>query len=403
VSGKLRDNVVMVTATAVGADGDTTEVLGVGLIVGERDGTYFVVTANHLVHDDAMAPRAVRIRYRDDPTAWYPATPDPRANDRSLDVAVLRVRGPGGLNWVRDAMLGAADTKVGLSVAYVGRNGEWYVPSIEGRVSSINLGMGTILVEGLNVVAGSSGAPIASRKRFLAIHTRHDPINGVSHAVALSRVKDLIKSDWAQSNIAWTMDSDGLRPPGAELSIGGGITRNALLRSSLETVGSEFEGTPSSGWHAGAAARFPTGFGLFAQTELGAAVHGFDVEVSGAVTGGYRERYREVVTESSLLLTKPLPARDGIQFWPQGGLTIAMTGSNRVEVLSGNVLGRRDPDGLRRFVLGAALGAELSLPLGGYRLGLDGRATLDVFASRGDAAIDNPRTFGMVTGVRIWR
>lgn len=403
VSGKMRDNVVMISATSVTADGDTIHEQGVGLVVGERGGTYFVVTANHVAFDESRAARTVLVRFRDDPTLSYPGTPDPRANDPNLDVAVLRVRGPARLKWNHRTLLTLETADVGMPVAYVGRSGEWYVPAIEGRISSINRGSGTILIEGLNVTPGSSGAPIAAKKRFVGIHSSYDPINQIANAIALSRVKDLVESDWAESNVAWSLESVGPRLPGLELSIGGGIQRNDLVQAALDAAGPEFSGAPRSGWYANGAARLPIRFGLYTQFELGGAIHRFDVEVEDAIAGSYRERYRETVTELSVLLKRPLPLLWGIQLWPEAGLSFAALATNQVEVQFGPTDSRRDPEGFRSFVVGSGLGAELLFPFEGFRLGVDGRATLDGFASGGDAAVSHPRTFGLSAGLRIWR
>lgn len=151
----MRDNVVKIAAEWENGASHN----GFGFIVGQQGQELFIATANHVVRGrgpDEIA-RDVRITFFQLQGTDHPATLLGTSNSRR-DLAVLTVRAPGGLRWNRD--IGSAERpERSAHVWFVGRNAQWYVPAIHGAVNRIDLD-DNIIVDGLNVLVGTSGAPL---------------------------------------------------------------------------------------------------------------------------------------------------------------------------------------------------------------------------------------------------
>jgi TPR repeat protein len=155
----LRHNVVRVTALwKSGAVYD-----GFGFVVGARNGSLYVVTADHVVRGDG--PDAIdqtpKVSFFDDQGKEYKtellAT---RLPPWEGDVAVLRLEAPAGLTW-RRAAVAAGRARRGTSLWFVGLQRDWFVPIQPGFVNRIEPG-GSMIAEGLNIRVGTSGAPLIS-------------------------------------------------------------------------------------------------------------------------------------------------------------------------------------------------------------------------------------------------
>ena len=155
----LRQNVVRVTARwKNGAAYD-----GFGFLVGARAGTLYVVTADHVVRGDS--PDAIdqnpKVTFFGDKGAEYTAELlATRLTPAEGDIAILRLPAPAGFVF-RRAATAPARTPRGASVWFVGLLRDWFVPSRSGSVNRVEPN-GSIVVEGLNVKVGTSGAPLIS-------------------------------------------------------------------------------------------------------------------------------------------------------------------------------------------------------------------------------------------------
>jgi hypothetical protein len=186
----LRNNVVGIVAER--SDGVHN---GFGFIVAEQQGQIFLVTANHVVRSggpDGVA--RVLVKFFQDQGQSYQATLL-ETSDQTYDLAVLRVQLPAGPTWQR-AVLGPQRVERGTPVWFIGRSGEWYVPTVPGRVNTLSLDL-KYLLDNLPVRVGTSGAPLIAEAGIIGMVT--SDADESSEAVSI----DIIARAFAQWNLPW--------------------------------------------------------------------------------------------------------------------------------------------------------------------------------------------------------
>ena len=159
----LKSNVVQITTSRE----DGWEENGSGFIIGEGHNRVLIVTANHVVRGE-QGPEPLKtdvtVRYFSDQGKGYNATVL-ETNDAKLDLAIIQVPRPdGALNWKRES-LSAERVVARTPVWFIGRQGKWYMPSTPGSVNRYDDNLESILniyVDGLDVLTGTSGAPLIS-------------------------------------------------------------------------------------------------------------------------------------------------------------------------------------------------------------------------------------------------
>jgi hypothetical protein len=202
----LRNNVVGIVATR--SDGIHN---GFGFIVADRQGQGFIVTANHVVRSGGPDGEATRIlvRFFQEQGKSYQATLL-ETSDQTYDLAVLQVQLPAGLTWQR-AVLGPQRAERRTPVWFVGRSGEWYVPTVPGRINTLTLDL-KYLLDNLPVRVGTSGAPLIADTGIIGMVT--SDASESSEAVSI----DIIARAFAQWNLPWQLtplrsgESHGTRP-----------------------------------------------------------------------------------------------------------------------------------------------------------------------------------------------
>jgi hypothetical protein len=144
---------------------------GFGFIVGERGGLLYIATANHVVRGTTPEQSGTSpfVSFFEDQTN-YRAQLDPAGWSRDDgDIAVLRVPMPAsGVSWRRDALSASGVKERTTDVWFIGRQREWFVPAMPGRVTKI-APIGTIVSEGLSVRLGTSGAPLVSKDGIIGM------------------------------------------------------------------------------------------------------------------------------------------------------------------------------------------------------------------------------------------
>lgn len=165
----LRDNVVKIVSQW--EDGHAEN--GFGIIAGEVDGDLFIATANHVVRNaadpfagDGGDASEVRVEFFSRRGEMFPATLLATSNPDD-DLAVLRAQAPNGVSW-RQQALSSDQAERSMPVWYVGRSGDWYVPSSPGAINNIGLDK-RIAVDDLNVQVGTSGAPLVGESGIMGI------------------------------------------------------------------------------------------------------------------------------------------------------------------------------------------------------------------------------------------
>jgi len=183
----LRSNVVKITTHL------SSEENGFGFVVGETSGKLYIVTANHVVRDVTGADQKPRVTFYQDPGKTYVgellAT---HLTSEQGDIAILRITTPQGFTWKRDAISREAARR-DVDVWFIGRSGDWYVPTRSAAVNKIEP-TGTILVDGLPIASGTSGAPLMSETGIIGLIIRHDG-TGYSEATPVDVIKRAM-DDW---------------------------------------------------------------------------------------------------------------------------------------------------------------------------------------------------------------
>ncbi len=177
---QLRDNVVAIHTTfESGYEED-----GFGFVTGGRDGLLFIATAAHVVEQGAERA-TIKLRFRGD---YREYTVRLIRSNTEWDVALLECDRPGNYRWEEDYAGDAPQRN--QQVSYIGRNGEWYVPTvaITGVINRVR--DSRILVDIIGLSRGTSGAPLVNETGIIGLITEAETAQAT--AVALSRAKQLL-------------------------------------------------------------------------------------------------------------------------------------------------------------------------------------------------------------------
>ena len=199
VAEQLKPNVVQLTVKF----GDKTS-HGFGFVVGERSGNLYVVTAKHVVRVDEPGVETEVCAQFYERRGKFIKTNLLHLSVTEVDLALLEVPKPfKEYTW---KALCYADLKKGDPVWFVGRNQEWFVPIEPGYVQEQPF-LGRFYVEGLNVMPGSSGAPLISEEGIVGMI-----IEGGEDVIALSidTVRQVVEDKW---NYPWGLCVPLIPPP----------------------------------------------------------------------------------------------------------------------------------------------------------------------------------------------
>jgi Trypsin-like peptidase domain len=182
----LQAHVVRITANW--RDGSTQH--GFGIVVGERNDELYIVTADHVVRGtlpDELA-ETISLTFFSHQGQEFEARLL-GTHDADRDVAVLLSARPAGFQLQPEIMRRSREALParGTQVWYVGRSGRWYVPSRPGTVNSVDLDE-RILIDGLNVQVGTSGAPLVAADGIAGMIVADDA-GGVSRAIGIGFIE----------------------------------------------------------------------------------------------------------------------------------------------------------------------------------------------------------------------
>ena len=187
---EMRSNVVTIVAER--PDGPRN---GFGIIVGERDGHLLVVTANHVLRgntrDDVPSRVGVRFFHQQDAEVDARLLGD---SDAVFDLAVIEVPAPREVQWLRESLRSGDILQPSTPVWFVGRENTWYIPIDPGKVNTL-LPAYRILVDGLNVQVGSSGAPLVSAEGLIGIMVI-DEVSRASQVLSIEVVARTVRDVW---------------------------------------------------------------------------------------------------------------------------------------------------------------------------------------------------------------
>ncbi|MES1209864.1 MAG: serine protease [Pseudomonadota bacterium] len=187
-----RSQVVRITATFGGDRGASKH--GFGFVVGERGGFLYVATANHVVRDDAddSPARVTKVEFFTDRGVTAEATVLETHRRAPTDLAVIRVARPMSVTSPPSVLCDDGQAlKRDTPVAYVGRDGDWYVPTSEGLVNSAapdeTFRADVDFSRGVAVKEGTSGAPLLSSRGLLGMIIQ-DSNSNVATVLAIEAV-----------------------------------------------------------------------------------------------------------------------------------------------------------------------------------------------------------------------
>jgi len=182
---QFKPNVVQLTVESA----DKTPLSGgCGFVVGEENGYLYVVTAKHVVCADQPVETKVFAQFYGKRGEDFAAKV---LNISVEDLAVMKIRKPfEDYTWKRQCY---SRPKKDDSIWFVGRSQDWYVPFEPGY--AFDLLPGKFSVAGLDVLLGSSGAPLISEKGIVGMVLEDEPGRVVT-ALNMETIRAIVEKRW---------------------------------------------------------------------------------------------------------------------------------------------------------------------------------------------------------------
>lgn len=207
----LRANTVAIRAEWE-EDGNRSD--GFGFITAVEGEYTYVATANHVVrgYEGDNEADKVTVRFFGSRKPVLAQVLD--VHDATLDVGVIKIKGRPKRPWFRSASGERAAAGRGTEVWFIGRSGTWYTPARPGTINYLDPDLGLVL-EGLSVIVGTSGAPLISQDGIIGLMTT-DAAGDLSRACPVKEVRKQLRS-W---KVPWQLVPPDLKdvPPGTEIS-----------------------------------------------------------------------------------------------------------------------------------------------------------------------------------------
>ena len=188
---------------------------GFGFITAVEGGATYVVTADHVVRSPDGDRTADTVSVRFFGSRQPVAAEVLKAHDSTLDIAVIsRQRNARRETGSAPRAVRTGKRPRGTKVWFIGRSGTWYTPATPGTVNYVDPDLG-LVIEGLSVTVGTSGAPLISEEGIVGLMTT-DAAGDLSRACPIRDVRKRIRS-W---KIPWALVPPNLADlsPGTQLS-----------------------------------------------------------------------------------------------------------------------------------------------------------------------------------------
>jgi Trypsin-like peptidase domain len=155
----LKPNVVRISSSQNG-----NEELGFGFIVGEDANGLYIVTAKHVIGVSSTpgdpSPSVNVFLFSDQSVAHVAEILN---NDRDHDLSLIRIKQPYNLNWTKKCLASSDEASRSTPVLFIGRNTSWYVPAVNGQISSDGPDAnGMLSADMYQLQPGSSGGPLVT-------------------------------------------------------------------------------------------------------------------------------------------------------------------------------------------------------------------------------------------------
>ena len=156
----LKPNVVRISASH-GED----EELGFGFIVGEDTNGLYIVTANHVLASSSNPddpPASIKVFLFSDQTVAHAA--EILDHDVNHDLGLIRIKQPYNVSWTKKCLSSSDEASRNTPVLFIGRDASWYVPAVNGEISSDGPDSNQMLLADMyQLQPGSSGGPLVAR------------------------------------------------------------------------------------------------------------------------------------------------------------------------------------------------------------------------------------------------
>lgn len=163
----LRANVVLLASREASAT-ESGE-YGIGIIIGSLGGRLAILTPAHVAWDESGRPRILKARLFGSGDVQRPVEVLRTSKDFVRDISVVAVAPPPGFSWERKCLDARHVIEENTPVRFIGRANDWYVPvSDNARIRSAE--GDSLVIEHLEVEAGSSGAPIVTTVGIVGMH-----------------------------------------------------------------------------------------------------------------------------------------------------------------------------------------------------------------------------------------
>jgi hypothetical protein len=144
---------------------------GFGFVIGLRGRDPVIATANHILRapNNEQQPKSITVRY-----VFFEGKPfEAKAlslYDRTNDIGLIVAATPDGSEKLSKLEPADCPSKLrpGDNLWYVGRDGDWYIPTDPSRFKGIDR-YGRILLENSDATEGSSGAPLVTNNGVLGM------------------------------------------------------------------------------------------------------------------------------------------------------------------------------------------------------------------------------------------
>jgi S1-C subfamily serine protease len=187
---------------------------GFGIIVGERNGSIYIVTDDHVVKPARCEDRhtcvsgTVRVLLHDDLSKGGLVADLLADYNNAFDLAVLRIPAQPGLSWQAAALGDKEELRRGTKIVFIGREEKWSIPTTESTIG--NLMPERFEVESQSIVPGTSGAPLIGQTGILGLVTADGGTgNGVSYGVPIEAVHIFIEG----LDLPWNLTSREHKDP----------------------------------------------------------------------------------------------------------------------------------------------------------------------------------------------
>jgi TPR repeat protein len=205
LANRLIENTVQIRARWEG----TTQ-FGFGFIVGENEGTLYIVTANHVVRGNTGPGQhdlTPTLTFQSQPGLTYQGklveTP---LNSADLAIVTIEASKVPNLRWIREAITATSTVVADTEVWSVGAQQRWAVPDKPGTVRKLRdrvrpeYSGTTIVTSGLTIVEGASGAPLISQNGIVGMIVSTD--GQEIEAIPIETIESIVK-EW---RLPWNID-----------------------------------------------------------------------------------------------------------------------------------------------------------------------------------------------------